>query len=109
MSRRTTLLGSLVVTGAILLAACGDDDPSSSSPATTTTAPATAPATGWSYVDGSGKETTLDEVPSRIVAHGRRSGADPTRHPPSRDLRRHPIARRSRPFEDLDLGDGNRG
>lgn len=41
---------------------------------TASTVPA-AGASGWSYTDGSGQTTTLDDVPLRIVAHGSAAAA----------------------------------
>jgi iron complex transport system substrate-binding protein len=47
--------------------------------ATLSSAPGSAVASGdgdgWTYVDGSGTETTLDEVPARIVAHSSAAAA----------------------------------
>jgi iron complex transport system substrate-binding protein len=52
-----------------VLAACGDDaEP-------TDTAGGDGAAAGWTYTDGSGKVTTLPQVPTRIVAHGAAAAA----------------------------------
>jgi iron complex transport system substrate-binding protein len=48
-----------------LLAACGPGATSDSAES----------EGGWSYVDGSGEETTLDATPKRIVAHGNAAAA----------------------------------
>jgi iron complex transport system substrate-binding protein len=53
----TAVAVAAVITGAPLAAASGGG------------------ADGWTYVDGSGTETTLDEVPTRIVAHSSAAAA----------------------------------
>jgi iron complex transport system substrate-binding protein len=65
-------LGALVA-GGLLFAACGDDSGSEESSAGGESED--APAEGWSYTDGSGETTTLDDVPTRIVAHGTSAAA----------------------------------
>jgi ABC-type Fe3+-hydroxamate transport system substrate-binding protein len=52
------------------LVACGDDDGGDGAGTN-----AGDGAAGWTYLDGSGKTTTLAEVPVRIVAHGAASAA----------------------------------
>jgi iron complex transport system substrate-binding protein len=68
----------------LALAGCGGDDddgPTTSDAATDTASDTVTDASnattdgGWSYVDGSGTETVLDEVPVRIVAHGSAASA----------------------------------
>ena len=59
----------VLLAASLLLAACGGSDASDASD---------TPAGGadaWSYVDGSGTETTLDAAPSRIVAHASAAAA----------------------------------
>jgi iron complex transport system substrate-binding protein len=75
------LIAALVVV-VLVVSGCGDDDDSvASDPETTdpavseTAATDTTASGGWSYVDGSGTETVLDEVPVRIVAHGSAASA----------------------------------
>jgi iron complex transport system substrate-binding protein len=52
------------------LVACGDDDGGDGAGTN-----AGDGAAGWTYLDGSGKTTTLAEVPVRIVAHGAAAAA----------------------------------
>ena len=66
---RTRLVPALAA-AAVLMAACGDDGPS-----TEEAAAADAPSGEWTYTDGSGAETTLDETPTRIVAHASAAAA----------------------------------
>jgi iron complex transport system substrate-binding protein len=61
-----------LVGGAMVLAACGGDGGDGDS---TGAADDSAASRGWSYIDGSGTETTLDEAPTRIVAHGSAAAA----------------------------------
>jgi iron complex transport system substrate-binding protein len=68
--------GALLVL-ATLLAGCGGgtgDDESGAEDDNNARRPADE-AGGWSYTDGSGETTTLDEVPTRIVAHGSSAAA----------------------------------
>ena len=65
--RRAFLSISVLLFAVSSLAACGDDGGETSG--------AAGAGTGWSYVDGSGKQTTLPEVPLRIVAHGAAAAA----------------------------------
>ncbi|HWM19061.1 MAG TPA: ABC transporter substrate-binding protein [Ilumatobacteraceae bacterium] len=85
----TAILASLAVAATVV--SCGDDDgdppaadatTSATSPsdsaadsASDTTSEASSEAGAWTYVDGSGTEVTLDEVPTRIVAHGSAAAA----------------------------------
>jgi iron complex transport system substrate-binding protein len=66
------LLPALLVT---VLAGCGDDDGTTAGEGPGTTAATAGDGDGWAYVDGSGAETTLPEVPTRIVAHGSAAAA----------------------------------
>ena len=59
-----TRLAALAAASTFLVAACGDD---SSGTGASADAGAT-PAGQWTYTDGSGETTTLDETPTRIVA-----------------------------------------
>lgn len=61
----TVLLGA-----AVLLAACGADGGDGDAAAGSSSA-----SDQWVYVDGSGRKTTLDERPARIVAHGSAAAA----------------------------------
>lgn len=65
MVRRLVAIGAiLILMGA--LTACGSDDSSNAG----TTGGSDTTATGaWTYTDGSGKTVTLDERPTRIIAH----------------------------------------
>ena len=91
MSRRISPI-ALVLSAVLVATACGDDDPDDAESGTTsaTAAPvesadAQSPnsqpvstdtaSAEWSWVDGSGKETTVDHVPTRIVAHGSAAAA----------------------------------
>jgi iron complex transport system substrate-binding protein len=68
-SSRTPLraaAAALVALGLLAVTACGSDDDG---------AAASADEGGWSYVDGSGGETQLDEQPERIVAHASTAAA----------------------------------
>jgi iron-desferrioxamine transport system substrate-binding protein len=67
-----TRLATLAVASALLMAACGDD---SSSDADASADAGAAPAGGWTYTDGSGETTTLEETPTRIVAHASAAAA----------------------------------
>src|SRR5262245_40783424 len=58
-ARRWGAVGAVVLAAA-MLAACGSD--SSGDAAATATGP-------WTYTDGAGKTVTLDEPPTRIIAH----------------------------------------
>jgi iron complex transport system substrate-binding protein len=66
---------SLLLGGAVLLAACGSDESSVDDAAADAADAVDVPSGEWTYVDGSGTETTLDEVPTRIVAHGSAAAA----------------------------------
>lgn len=72
MFRLRTRLGPLLVAAATMLAACGGDGGSEADAAD---AAPDVPDEGWSYTDGSGETTTLDEVPTRIVAHASAAAA----------------------------------
>lgn len=67
--RPVRLLSALLVVAG-LLAACGDDADTSDVAALSDT-----PTGEWVYVDGSGRESQLDEVPERIVAHASAAAA----------------------------------
>jgi iron complex transport system substrate-binding protein len=76
MSCSVTRIGAAALAAVVALAGCGGD---SGEPA-----PADAGASGggaadaggpWTYTDGSGTETTLDETPTRIVAHASSAAA----------------------------------
>jgi iron complex transport system substrate-binding protein len=58
-ARRWGAVGAVVLV-AVALAACGSDSDNGGEPA------ATGP---WTYTDGAGKTVTLDERPTRIIAH----------------------------------------
>jgi iron complex transport system substrate-binding protein len=64
--RRALVSISILVFAVSSLVACGDDGAGTTSG---------AGAAGWTYLDGSGKTTTLAEVPVRIVAHGAAAAA----------------------------------
>ncbi len=68
---RTRLVPALAA-AALLLGACGDDG---SSDDVAAAASAEAPSGEWTYTDGSGTTATLDETPTRIVAHGSSASA----------------------------------
>jgi iron-desferrioxamine transport system substrate-binding protein len=68
MYNRRLRFCSLLLGGVVVLGACGRGDSQAESAGS-------AESAGWSYVDGSGTETTLDEVPTRIVAHGSAAAA----------------------------------
>lgn len=67
-----TRLAALAAASTLLAAACGDDAPSG---AGASADDGSAPAGGWTYTDGSGETTTLDETPTRIVAHASAAAA----------------------------------
>ena len=67
-----TRLAALAAASTLLVAACGDD---SSSGAGATADAGAAPAGAWTYTDGSGETATLDETPTRIVAHANAAAA----------------------------------
>lgn len=67
-----TRLAALAAASTLLVAACGDD---SSSGAGATADAGAAPAGAWTYTDGSGETATLDETPTRIVAHASAAAA----------------------------------
>jgi iron complex transport system substrate-binding protein len=67
-----TRLAALAAASTLLVAACGDD---SSSGAGATAEAGAAPAGEWTYTDGSGETATLDETPTRIVAHASAAAA----------------------------------
>ncbi len=72
MFRLRTRLGPVLVAVATTLAACGaDGDSEVDAP----DAAPDAPEEGWRYTDGSGDTTTLDEVPTRVVAHASSAAA----------------------------------
>lgn len=69
MSRLRTGLAPVLIAATLLVAACGDDE-------TPEAAAGNGGAEGaWTYTDGSGETTTLDEVPTRIVAHASAAAA----------------------------------
>lgn len=73
MGRRTGLLvGALAL---LAMTACGSDDDGNETSAAGDGTDEAAADEGWSYVDGSGQETTLDAVPERIVMHGSSAAA----------------------------------
>ena len=67
-----TRLAPALAAAALLMAACGDDGSSGDEAAA---AAADAPSGEWTYTDGSGETVTLDEAPTRIVAHGSSAAA----------------------------------
>jgi iron complex transport system substrate-binding protein len=69
MGKRTGLL--VCTAAALLLTACGSSDDTGDEEA----AAADQADDGWTYVDGSGRETALDAVPERIVMHGNAAAA----------------------------------
>jgi iron complex transport system substrate-binding protein len=71
MSVRRTRIGTAALAAVVALGACGDGASGSGDGAEQN---ATG-GDGWSYTDGSGTETTLDEVPTRIVAHATSAAA----------------------------------
>jgi iron complex transport system substrate-binding protein len=90
MSSRLSSI-TVALSALLVVAACGDDaSDSGSAPPAASAAPvgsADVPvppsqssstdgtSAGWSWVDGSGQETTVDHVPTRIVAHGSAAAA----------------------------------
>jgi iron complex transport system substrate-binding protein len=61
-------VAALLALGLVALAACGDDDGTASA--------GTDDGGGeWTYTDGSGRETRLEERPERIVAHANAAAA----------------------------------
>jgi len=73
MGRRTgVLVGALAL---LAMTACGSDDDGNETSAAGNGTDEAAADEGWSYVDGSGQETTLDAVPERIVMHGSSAAA----------------------------------
>jgi iron complex transport system substrate-binding protein len=90
MSFRMSPIG-LVLSAALVGAACGDDgdgigsdattpstesvDPTEARPLSSEPVTTDAAHAGWSWVDGSGKEVSSDQVPARIVAHGSAAAA----------------------------------
>ena len=67
-----TRLAPALAAAALLMAACGDDGSSGDEAAASA---ADAPSGEWTYTDGSGQTATLDETPTRIVAHGSSAAA----------------------------------
>ena len=69
MPRLRNGLALALLAATLLAAACGSDEASDAADAD-----ATSDGT-WSFTDGSGETTTLDEVPTRIVAHASAAAA----------------------------------
>lgn len=67
-----TRLAPALAAAALLMAACGDDGSSGDEAAASA---ADAPSGEWTYTDGSGQTATLDETPTRIVAHASSAAA----------------------------------
>ena len=67
-----TRLAPALAAAALLMAACGDDGSSGDEAAASA---ADAPSGEWTYTDGSGDTATVDETPTRIVAHGSSAAA----------------------------------
>jgi iron complex transport system substrate-binding protein len=65
-------MGVAALAAAVALAACGGDSGGGDDTAADS---AEGDSAGWTYTDGSGTETTLDEVPTRIVAHSTSAAA----------------------------------
>jgi iron complex transport system substrate-binding protein len=72
MSCTRTKLGMAALAALVALAACGDD---SSGGGRDGAEPSSTGHDGWTYTDGSGTETTLADVPTRIVAHASSAAA----------------------------------
>jgi iron complex transport system substrate-binding protein len=75
MARTSTRIGAAAFAAVVALAACGGDADGGGDDGAASADDGDGASSGWTYTDGSGTETTLDDVPTRIVAHSTSAAA----------------------------------